>query len=1346
MTVIGSAYVNIRAITDKLERDIRSAIESINDSITIHVDADVSSATAQLADLADSQLEDQTLTVDADTSSAQRSLDDLANTVLGDQTITVNVNTEQAVSDLQNITNLSHLQDQTVHIGVDTDPRQAIIDLHEIANQSLRATVQLEADTLAARREIDDMLDDMGRSNPTVTPDVDDEAARARLALLTRMRQLRVNVVMNSGPLVAAGNAIARMTGARVLAGDLKKMADHFINIDKAVPGIAKMAVMLGSIGGAAISSIGGLSTLAASLGSIISMAAIAAPGMATGFLVGIGTLIVALKDFGKQLPEVTAQYKTLGNTIKSNFWDVARNALRDMSQTLFPQFQEGLASTARALGGWTEKLAEALKVHLDNNVIVGMFGFLSKSIDIASQALEPLVQAFVELGWVGGELLPRLATWFVEVSNKFSNFINAAASNGDLRRWIEEGITNLKRLGSIVAETAGIFSGITDAARAAGSDGLGTLLSFVDRLNTAVNSPEGIKALTTIFQGANAVASSLGDAFFKLFGAIGSAAPTVRSALESIAGVIKVVSDAIAAITSNPEFQAGFAAMFDGIQKGFEALAPVVGTMGPKMGAFLSIIGSLAANIGGVLAAALEVALPLITALKQAIDPLIPVLGDALIQIIQALKPAFDSLTSVMLTVAPAITSIIQAVAPFIAQVVETLGPALPAIIAGVVGFAAAWKATVAIQGIISGITTAMAAYRAGMTLATAIQTGFNIAALANPVALVIAGIVAGIAALVAGVIWAYNNVGWFKDGIDAAFKFIGEVIGNIVSFWNTNVVPMFEGATKAAGDFFGGIGKWVGEAITFIQGFFGNFGGNFEKGLSVVGDGIGNFFGGIADQVGQFIGGIVNGVADFFRPVVDFISNVINTIVTIISTGVQMYIGIWVGAFNFMADVFRNIWNGIVWFFEPLVNLITSIIQGAVDIITAIWTAAWEIISTIFIGIWTNLVRFFTPIIQSISDTITTIVNAIVSTWNSVWQGIVDFFTTVWNQMVAIYSPIIQSISDTITGIVNGVRDTWNAVWQGIVDYFTTIWNLMVAIYSPIINGIRDTIVNIVNGISDTWNSIWSGISNFFSTIWNNIVSFVSGAIQNVSNTINNVVNGINNAWNSTWSAIGNFVRDVWNNIVNGVSGFVNEVQRNIQNVLDTIGRIGSDILNNIGNFGSLLLNAGRDLIDGLAQGIRNASGAIVDTIKNIAAGALDTIKNFFGIKSPSRVMRDQVGKQLGAGLAIGIESMVGRVKKATATLAEAAVPEIADIMLPAVKTASQKQAVTATVAPVLSRDTVTGTSRASTGTGVFGQSGIGGVTNVNFTVNPSQGLNETQIGEAAMNHMYWKLSTSN
>lgn len=62
-----------------------------------------------------------------------------------------------------------------------------------------------------------------------------------------------------------------------------------------------------------------------------------------------------------------------------------------------------------------------------------------------------------------------------------------------------------------------------------------------------------------------------------------------------------------------------------------------------------------------------------------------------------------------------------------------------------------------------------------------------------------------------------------------------------------------------------------------------------------------------------------------------------------------------------------------------------------------------------------------------------------------------------------------------------------------------------------------------------------------------------------------------------------------------------------------------------------------------------------ALKDAARSIASSALDTIKDFFGIASPSRVMRDEVGRYIPAGLALGIRQNAGDVAQAMDELSD-------------------------------------------------------------------------------------------
>lgn len=70
------------------------------------------------------------------------------------------------------------------------------------------------------------------------------------------------------------------------------------------------------------------------------------------------------------------------------------------------------------------------------------------------------------------------------------------------------------------------------------------------------------------------------------------------------------------------------------------------------------------------------------------------------------------------------------------------------------------------------------------------------------------------------------------------------------------------------------------------------------------------------------------------------------------------------------------------------------------------------------------------------------------------------------------------------------------------------------------------------------------------------------------------------------------------------------------------------------------------GRNIVEGLKQGLLDAKNRVIEAIKNICSQSLDTIKEFFGIHSPSTVMKNQVGKNIALGIAEGLAAETSSV----------------------------------------------------------------------------------------------------
>lgn len=95
-----------------------------------------------------------------------------------------------------------------------------------------------------------------------------------------------------------------------------------------------------------------------------------------------------------------------------------------------------------------------------------------------------------------------------------------------------------------------------------------------------------------------------------------------------------------------------------------------------------------------------------------------------------------------------------------------------------------------------------------------------------------------------------------------------------------------------------------------------------------------------------------------------------------------------------------------------------------------------------------------------------------------------------------------------------------------------------------------------------------------------------------------------------------------------------------------------LGSDLVQDMWNTITETdwLSLGANIISGIANGILNGAGAIVSAAQDAASRALNAAKNFLGIHSPSRVFRDEVGKMIPQGMAVGVETETDKAVRVT------------------------------------------------------------------------------------------------
>ena len=79
----------------------------------------------------------------------------------------------------------------------------------------------------------------------------------------------------------------------------------------------------------------------------------------------------------------------------------------------------------------------------------------------------------------------------------------------------------------------------------------------------------------------------------------------------------------------------------------------------------------------------------------------------------------------------------------------------------------------------------------------------------------------------------------------------------------------------------------------------------------------------------------------------------------------------------------------------------------------------------------------------------------------------------------------------------------------------------------------------------------------------------------------------------------------------------------------------------------------DAGKNLMQGLVDGLKKKWEDLKNGVADLGGKVVDKFKQVFGIHSPSKVMREEIGVNLGLGLVEGIEDTQKKVNAAMSQL---------------------------------------------------------------------------------------------
>lgn len=228
------------------------------------------------------------------------------------------------------------------------------------------------------------------------------------------------------------------------------------------------------------------------------------------------------------------------------------------------------------------------------------------------------------------------------------------------------------------------------------------------------------------------------------------------------------------------------------------------------------------------------------------------------------------------------------------------------------------------------------------------------------------------------------------------------------------------------------------------------------------------------------------------------------------------------------------------------------------------------------------------------------------------------------------------IALIVTLIAGLVVAIIGLWNnseAFRNFVTSAFQQIQQVAQVVIDAIVNFFTVTVPNAI-GI----------VIGFFQNLWSSIVSVFNGALSTVSGFVSSVVSfftvSVPNAVSNMLSAAGRIPGQIASFLGSALSSAASFVGSFASSAIQAASQFVSNIVSGLSGLAGRVMSVGSDIVHGIWSGISGAAGWLMNQISGFANNIVSGIKGLFGIASPSKVMRDEVGKYLAEGVAVGWE----------------------------------------------------------------------------------------------------------
>ena len=340
-------------------------------------------------------------------------------------------------------------------------------------------------------------------------------------------------------------------------------------------------------------------------------------------------------------------------------------------------------------------------------------------------------------------------------------------------------------------------------------------------------------------------------------------------------------------------------------------------------------------------------------------------------------------------------------------------------------------------------------------------------------------------------------------------------------------------------------------------------------------------------------------------------------------------------------------------------------NLLSDAIDTFKATLAGTGNLLSTEFAAPMADALNQITGYIQeltsafaeggfpALADKASEVLTDILATFNEYLPKVVEFGTEIILKMIdgltEMMPDIISTATEIIISLVGALIEAAPKIIEAATVAIVTLANGIAEALPELIPAAIDAVLTIVDTLIDNVDELIDAAIAIMLALTDGLINALPTLVAKAPEIIGKLVIALIEAAPKLLSA-------AWEMIQKLIEGLKNNLPELLDNAKQMVVDIKDKFLEGVKSFTDI----GKNIITGIWDGIKNAGAWLMDKISGFASDIVDGFKGFFGIHSPSRLFRDEIGAQLAAGVGLGftdeMRSVAAQMQKSIPT------PEIA------------------------------------------------------------------------------------